>query len=269
MISGVVENSWNWNFADFRDLVLILPEATTGSVLYSQENTCARVSFKEATLLKKRLWHRGLPVNLTKFLRNLFYSTALDDFFYFTIPESEELLSEKKFIHISIVIRKSYDYDISQGVYRFRFLLQRFFSFSSTNACLPCRLRKRILHCDQPPVFGKETPKYNVLAQFWKPKFFSEHFSRNSRFLSFEGSSNYLYLFKNHRQRFSWLGERPSSFLKFSKIWFGPNIKYLSQPLFVDFFVIEKNIYYVVVIHTYIIRFCYARQHVGRTVWVE
>ena len=45
MISDVVENSWNWNFADFRDLVLILPEAATGSVLYSQENTCARVSF--------------------------------------------------------------------------------------------------------------------------------------------------------------------------------------------------------------------------------
>ena len=45
MISDVVENSWNWNFADFRDLVLILPEAATGSVLYSQENTGARVSF--------------------------------------------------------------------------------------------------------------------------------------------------------------------------------------------------------------------------------
>ena len=92
---------------------------------------------------------------------------------------------------------------------------------------------------------------------------------QDSRFLSFEGSSNYLYLFKNHRQRFSWLGERPSSYLKFSKIWFGPNIKYLSQPLFVDFFVIEKNIYYDLVIHTYIIRFCYARQHVSRTVWVS
>ena len=110
------------------------------------------------------------------------------------------------------------------------FFYKGFFSFSSTNAFLPCRLRKCILHCDQPTVFGKEAPKYNVLAQFWKFKFFSEHFPRNSRFLSFKGSSNYLYLFKNHRQRFSWLGERPSSYLKFSKIWFGPNIKYLSQP---------------------------------------
>ena len=42
----------------------------------SQENTCARVSFfnkvadlRPATLLKKRLWHRCLPVNFAKFLR--------------------------------------------------------------------------------------------------------------------------------------------------------------------------------------------------------
>ena len=33
MISDVVENSWNWNFADFRDLVLILPETATGGIL--------------------------------------------------------------------------------------------------------------------------------------------------------------------------------------------------------------------------------------------
>ena len=33
MISNVVKNSWNLNFADFRELVLILPEAATGSVL--------------------------------------------------------------------------------------------------------------------------------------------------------------------------------------------------------------------------------------------
>ena len=38
----------------------------------SQENTCARVSFcslRPATLLKKRLWHRCVPVNFAKFLR--------------------------------------------------------------------------------------------------------------------------------------------------------------------------------------------------------
>ena len=49
------KKSWNWRFADFRDLVLILPEAATRGVQakkvfskmvqYSQEITCARVSF--------------------------------------------------------------------------------------------------------------------------------------------------------------------------------------------------------------------------------
>ena len=33
MISSVVESCWNWNFADFKDFVLILPEAATGGVL--------------------------------------------------------------------------------------------------------------------------------------------------------------------------------------------------------------------------------------------
>ena len=32
MISSVVKNSWNWNFLDFRDLGLILPEAATKGV---------------------------------------------------------------------------------------------------------------------------------------------------------------------------------------------------------------------------------------------
>ena len=34
MVSGVVKNGWNSNFADFRDLALILAEAGTGGVLY-------------------------------------------------------------------------------------------------------------------------------------------------------------------------------------------------------------------------------------------
>ena len=44
----------------------------------SQENTCARVSFKKfadlrsVTLLKKRLWHSYFPVNFAKFLRTPF-----------------------------------------------------------------------------------------------------------------------------------------------------------------------------------------------------
>ena len=33
MLSSVGKNSWNSNFADFRDLILILPDAATGGVL--------------------------------------------------------------------------------------------------------------------------------------------------------------------------------------------------------------------------------------------
>ena len=44
--------------------------------------------------------------------------------------------------------------DITQGFYRSRFLLHRyFFSFSLTNACLPCRFyAKRLLYYEQPTV---------------------------------------------------------------------------------------------------------------------
>ena len=42
----------------------------------------------------------------------------------------------------------------------------------------------------------------------------------------------YLYLFKKHRQTFSSPGESPSSHVKVTKMWFGPNMKYLSEPLF-------------------------------------
>ena len=39
-----------------------------------------------------------------------------------------------------------------------------------------------------------------------------------------------MYLFRNHRQTFSWPGERPSSHLKVTKMWFGPNITYFRNP---------------------------------------
>ena len=77
--------------------------------------------------------------------------------------------------------------------------------------------------------------KDNALDQFRKWKFHFEHFPGNTRFLSFGGPINYLYLFKNHRQIFSWLRERQSSHLKVTKVWFGRNIKYLSEPFFADF----------------------------------
>ena len=70
-----------------------------------------------------------------------------------------------------------------------------------------------------------ETPKNNAFKQVLKFKFHFEHFLGNTRFPSFDGPTNYLYLFKNHQQTFSWPGERPASHLKVTKLWFGPNMK--------------------------------------------
>ena len=82
---------------------------------------------------------------------------------------------------------------------------------------------------------GLVTPKQNAFDQFWKFKFHFVHFPRNTRFLSFYGPINCLYLFKNHSQTSSWPGERPSCHLKVTKMWFGQNIKYLSEPFFANF----------------------------------
>ena len=82
---------------------------------------------------------------------------------------------------------------------------------------------------------GSETPKHNNFDQFWKFKFRFKHFPRNTRFLSFDVPSNYFYLFKNNQPTFSWTGECPSSYLKVTKMWLGPNIKYISEPFFAGF----------------------------------
>ena len=52
---------------------------------------------------------------------------------------------------------------------------------------------------------------------------------------------NYLFLLKNHRVTFSGPGERSSSHLKVTKVWFSPNIKYLTEPFFADFRCPEGN----------------------------
>ena len=103
-------------------------------------------------------------------------------------------------------------------------------------ACLPCQLRKvfAVLWAANRFV-GSETPKHNNFDQFWKFKFHFERFPRNTRFLSFHGPSNNLYLLKNYQQTFSWTEKCLSCHLKVTKIWFGPNIKYISKPLSADF----------------------------------
>ena len=59
------------------------------------------------------------------------------------------------------------------------------FSFSLTNVCLPCQLRKAYAVLWAANRFvGSETSKNN---EFWKLKFQFAHFPRNTRFLSLDG----------------------------------------------------------------------------------
>ena len=100
--------------------------------------------------------------------------------------------------------KKSYIYLNISRILRFRFLFFHFFSFDK--CLLPCRLHKVAAAFWAANRFvGSKRPKHNVFDQFWKCKFHFEHFPRKTRFLSFNGPSNYLYLFKNHRQTFKLL----------------------------------------------------------------
>ena len=88
-------------------------------------------------------------------------------------------------------------------LYTFSIVFFFFFSFSFTNACLNCQLRKAyavLLGANR--FVGSEIPEHNDFDQFWKIKFHFQHFPRSTRFLSFDGHSNYLYLFKKQQQTF-------------------------------------------------------------------
>ena len=74
---------------------------------------------------------------------------------------------------------------IHPGSYRFRFLLHRsFFSFSLTNACFPCWLRKAYALLWAAIRFvGSETPKHNAFDQFQNLNFISSIFQEKHDFL--------------------------------------------------------------------------------------
>ena len=125
---------------------------------------------------------------------------------------------------------------ISQGFYRFRFLLHRYyFSISLTNCIYLVGYAKRMLYFEQPTVLLARNHLNTMLLTNFEHLIFISNIFQFRTFLSFDGPSNYLYLFKKHRQTFPGSEERPSSHLKVTKMWFGPNIKYLSEPFFADF----------------------------------
>ena len=58
------------------------PEVSCNFTKFTRKHLCQCLLFKKvgglrpATLLKKRLWHRSLPVKFAKFLEHLFYRTT-------------------------------------------------------------------------------------------------------------------------------------------------------------------------------------------------
>ena len=160
---------------------------------YSQENTYVRVSFfKTATLFKKRLCHRGFPVNFAWYLwmtaSNLQQLLAL----YFAIIDScqhsgsEKSLVGEKLIHTF------------QGFYRFRFPLHIFFFIFLDKYLFTSPVTQSVCCTLAANRFvGSETAKHNAFDQFWKFKF--RYFPKNTWFLSFERPINYLHLYRNHR----------------------------------------------------------------------
>ena len=51
--------------------------------IFTGKHLCQSI-FSGCSFIRKRLWHRGISVNLARLLRtHLFYRTPLDDYFYF------------------------------------------------------------------------------------------------------------------------------------------------------------------------------------------
>ena len=101
---------------------------------------------------------------------------------------------------------------IFKGFYRFRFTLHKyFFPFSLTNSF---GYVKRMPYSEQPTILlARRHPNTMFLTDFENLIRFRTYF-KSTRFLTFDKPTNYLYLFKNHRQTFLWIGKRPSPHLK-------------------------------------------------------
>ena len=144
-----------------------------------------------------RLCHRGFPVNFERFLGTSFIQNTSG--WLLPFYNGFWLYSSELYIAGNFQILQSHWSGKNSCICFKDFADLGFFyySFSFTNVCLHCHLRKAyaILWAANRFV-GSETPKYNDFEQFWKFKFHFEHLPRNTWFFSFDGSSNNLYLFK-------------------------------------------------------------------------
>ena len=101
--------------------------------------------FVSYNFIKKETLAQGFSCEFCKIFKDTFFTEHLwvtASFLqqllalYFAIIYSWQLSSSE------VVSREKKTIHLSQGFYRFRFLLHIFFSFSLANACLPCPLRK-------------------------------------------------------------------------------------------------------------------------------
>ena len=125
------------NFTRGRHRRCFIEEGVFKISQYSHENICVRVSFWAATLLKKRLWHRGFSCEFCKIFKNTFFTEhlwmtpsilqqLLALYFAITyswkVSRSEQILVGKK--NLSIYLKDFTDLDFFYTDIFFHFLWQ-------------------------------------------------------------------------------------------------------------------------------------------------
>ena len=168
---NVVNNSWNWHFANYRDLVLILPEAATGGFLSKKVLLKISQYSQAATLLKRRFSSVFCKNSKDAFFTEDLWMTGfiLQQLLhlYFALIYSRQLSSSKKSLvgkeNPSICLK-----DLADLEFLFSFFSVLLFSFSLANICLPCQLHKAYVVVWTANRFvGSETSKHNNFDQFW------------------------------------------------------------------------------------------------------
>ena len=211
MISSVLKTSWNLNFADFRDLGLILIEPAT-EVLYKKgvlknfaiirvKHLCGSLFFIKVAGLRSHA--QGFSREFYKIFKNSFFiehlwmtTSILQQLLtlYFATIHSWQLASSEKSL-----VGKKFIY-ISQGFYRSYLHTVFFIFFEKCLFTLNVGYTKSMLYCEQPTVLLAQrhlnTMPSALSTKSLKLKFLLKHFPRNTGFLSFDGLSHYLYLFE-------------------------------------------------------------------------
>ena len=157
---------------------------------YSQGNTCARVSFQAAILLKKRFWHKGFPVNFAGFIETFFTEEFWMTASYFTTVGNFQVVRSHQSGKKSSIHLKGFCYLVSYA--------------------------KRMLYSAQPTIsFAQRHLNIMIVTNFKNLNSIWNIFQEIHHFLVLTEGTSVI---------------PPQSYL----IWFGPNIKYLSERFFAE-----------------------------------